>query len=199
MRITCPSCCATFSLDVALQMDASRGALLRALHMPAPLAGLWAQYLGMFRSKGRALAHDRADKIMAELVPMLDAGTVVRNGNTRTASIDLWRAALEQMVELRNADKLQLPLKSHGYLLEIVFAAAERGAAKAEQAVEVSRQKGQHRSTADDRMARMDALVKIQGDYKHGLIDRTTAELRLHDIGALPKALDGYEPEPRDA
>lgn len=199
MRITCPSCCASFSLDVALQMDASRGALLRALHMPAPLAALWAQYLGMFRAKGRALAHDRADRIMSELVPMLDAGTVVRNGNTRPATIDVWRAALEQMVELRNGDKLQLPLKSHGYLLEIVFAAADRGAAKAEQAVEVTRQKGEHRNAAADRLARMDALVKIQGDYKHRLIDRTTAELRLHDIGASPKALDGYDPEPRDA
>jgi hypothetical protein len=190
MRVTCPSCCASFSLDVALQMDASRGALLRALHMPAPLAGLWAQYLGMFRSKGRALAHDRADKLMAELVPMLDAGTVVRNGNTRTASIDVWRGALEQMVELRNTDKLQLPLKSHGYLLEIVFAAAERGAAKAEQAVEVSRQKGQHRTVGDQALARRSRLAQIQGDYRLKIIDRTTAELRLADIDFPPEALD---------
>lgn len=199
MRITCPSCCATFSLDVALQMDASRGALLRALHMPAPLAGLWAQYLGMFRSKGRALAHDRADRIMSELVPMLDAGTVVRNGNTRAASIDLWRAALEQMVELRNADKLQLPLKSHGYLLEIVFAAAERGAAKAEQAMEVSRQKGQHRAAADDRVARMDKLAQVQGDYQLKIIDRATAERRVADLGFSLDALNGHHPEVSDA
>jgi len=190
MRVTCPSCCASFSLDVALQMDASRGALLRALHMPAPLAGLWAQYLGMFRSKGRVLAHDRADKLMAELVPMLDAGTVVRNGNTRNAAIDVWRGALEQMVELRNTDKLQLPLKSHGYLLEIVFAAAERGAAKAEQAVEVSRQKGQHRNVGDQALARRSRLAQIQGDYRLNIIDRTTAELRLADIDFPPEALD---------
>lgn len=190
MRITCPSCCATFSLDVALQMDASRGALLQALHMPAPLAVLWAQYLGMFRSKGRALAHDRAERIMAELVPMLDAGTVTRNGNVRPASIDLWRAALEQMVDLRNNDKLQLPLKSHGYLLEIVFAAAERGAAKAEQAVEVIRQKGQHRAAADDRLQRVNKLSQIRGDFSLGLIDRAQAELRLADIDFPPEALD---------
>ncbi|MGB3749416.1 MAG: hypothetical protein WA961_14550 [Rhodanobacter sp.] len=199
MRVTCPSCCASFSLDVALQMDASRGALLRALHMPAPLASLWAQYLGMFRSKGRALAHDRADKLMAELVPMLDAGTVVRNGNTRPAALDLWRGALEQMVELRNTDKLQLPLKSHGYLLEIVFAVAERGAAKAEQAVEVSRQKGQHRHAAGDRMERMDKLAQIQGDYYLKIIDRTAAERRVLDLGFAVDALNGHHPENHDA
>jgi len=190
MRVTCPSCCASFSLDVALQMDASRGALLRALHMPAPLAGLWAQYLGMFRSKNRALAHDRADRIMAELVPMLDAGTVTRNGNTRQAPIELWRAALEQMVDLRNADKLQLPLKTHGYLLEIVFAAAERSAAKAESQVEKERQQGKHRTAADQSMARRSRLAQIQGDYRLKIIDRETAELRLAEIDFPPEALD---------
>lgn len=195
MRITCPSCCASFSLDVALQMDASRRALRSALHMPAPLAELWAQYLGMFRSKGRALAHDRADKLMSELIPMLDAGTVTRNGNTRPAALDLWRAALEQMVELRNADKLQLPLKSHGYLLEIVFAAADRSAAKAEQAVEVSRQRGQHRNAANDRMERMDKLARVQTDYRLQIIDRTTAELRVLNLGFAVEALKGHEPE----
>ena len=190
MRITCPSCCATFSLDVALQMDASRSALLHALHMPAPLAGLWAQYLGMFRAKGRALAHDRADRIMAELVPMLDAGTVTRNGNVRQAPIDLWRTALEQMVDLRNNDKLTLPLKSHGYLLEIVFAAAERGAAKAEQTAEVGRQKRQHRAAADERMQRVEKLSQVRGDFRLGLIDRAKAELRLAEIDFPPEALD---------
>lgn len=199
MRITCPSCCAGFSLDVALQMDASRSALMRALQMPAPLAGLWAQYLGMFRSKSRALAHDRADKLMAELVPMLDAGLVERNGNQRQAPVDLWRDALQQMVELRNADKLQLPLKSHGYLLEIVYAAADRGAAQAERQVEETRRRGEHRRNGDDRLERLDKLAQIQSDYRLRVITRETAEQRLRELGANPKALDGYHPEARDA
>ncbi|MEW5833618.1 MAG: hypothetical protein AB1832_01020 [Pseudomonadota bacterium] len=190
MRVTCPSCCATFSLDVALQMDASRSALMRALQMPAPLAALWAQYLGMFRSANRALAHDRAERLMAELVPMLDAGEVVRNGNRRPAPIEVWRAALEQMVELRNADKLQLPLKTHGYLLEIVFAAAERSAAKAERQVEESRKRGDHRRTTDSNLERLDRLSRIRGDFETGLIDEETAIERLSAIGYGPEALN---------
>jgi hypothetical protein len=190
MRVTCPSCCATFSLDVALQMDASRSALMRALQMPAPLAALWAQYLGMFRSANRALAHDRAERLMAELVPMLDAGEVVRNGNRRQAPLDVWRAALEQMVELRNADKLQLPLKTHGYLLEIVFAAAERGAAKAERQVEETRKRGDHRRITDSNLERLDRLSRIRGDYETHLIDEATAITRLNDIGYGPEALN---------
>lgn len=190
MRVTCPSCCATFSLDVALQMDASRAALMRALQMPAPLAALWAQYLGMFRSANRALAHDRAERLMAELLPMLDAGEVVRNGNRRQAPIEIWRTALEQMVELRNADKLQLPLKTHGYLLEIVFAAAERGAAKAERQVEETRKRGDHRRTTDSNLERLDRLSRIRGDFETGLIDEETAIDRLSAIGYGPEALN---------
>lgn len=190
MRVTCPSCCATFSLDVALQMDASRAALMRALQMPAPLAALWAQYLGMFRSANRALAHDRAERLMAKLLPMLDAGEVVRNGNRRQAPIEIWRTALEQMVELRNADKLQLPLKTHGYLLEIVFAAAERGAAAAERKQEETRKRGDHRRTTDSNLERLDRLSRIRGDFETGLIDEETAIDRLSAIGYGPEALN---------
>jgi len=190
MRVTCPSCCASFSLDVALQMDASRSALMRALQMPAPLASLWAQYLGMWRSKSRALAHDRADKIMAELLPMLDAASVVRNGNSRPAPLELWRDALQQMIDLRNADKLQLPLKSHGYLLEIVFAAADRGVAQQERQVEEPRRRGDHRRTTNVNLERLDKLSRIRGDFQNGLIDRDQAEAQLREIGYGPEALD---------
>ena len=190
MRVICPSCCASFSLDVALQMDASRSALLRALAMPAPLANLWAQYLGMFRSKARALAHDRADRLMAELLPMLDSGTVTRNGNVRNATLDHWRQALEQMVELRGADKLQLPLKSHGYLLEVVYAAADRAAAQAERQVEDTRRRGDHRRTTDTNLERLDKLSRIRGDFETGLIDREKAEAQLREIGYGPEALN---------
>ncbi|URX63286.1 hypothetical protein KR767_04235 [Luteibacter anthropi] len=170
-------------------MDASRAALLRALAMPAPLAHLWAQYLGMFRAKGRALALDRADRLMAELVAMLDEGVVVRNGNTRQAPLDTWRQALEQMVELRDGGKLQLPLKTHGYLLEIVFAAAERGAAQAERQVEETRRRGEQRRTTDNHLERLDKLARIRGDFEVGLIDRETAESQLRALGYAPEAL----------
>ncbi|WP_430391104.1 hypothetical protein [Dyella sp. 20L07] len=179
-----------FSLDVALQMDASRSAVMRALQMPAPLATLWAQYLGMFRSKGRALAHDRAERIMAELIPMLDAGTVVRNGNTKSASLALWQQALEQMVSLRDTDKLQLPLKSHGYLLEIVATAAERSAAQEERQLEEQRRTGAHRRTTGHNLDRFDKLSRIRGDFQNGLVERDRAEAQLREIGYGPEALN---------
>lgn len=190
MRITCPSCNAQYSLETALGMDAARSALMRALAMPAPLAGLWAQYLGLFRSAGRVLAFDRADRLMAELLPMLQQGSVLRNGVTRLAPIEVWQAALEEMLELRAADKLRLPLKSHGYLLEIVFAAADKIEARAERETEQKRQRGEHRDAGAERLARIDKLTKVRGDFSMQLIDRTEAVKRLAELGYAEEALN---------
>lgn len=191
MRITCPACFAQYSLDAALQGDAGREALMRAMHLPAPLARLWAQYLAMFRSPNRALAMDRAEKLMAELVPMLDDQVVRRNGLTRPAPLAVWQAALEQLVDLRNTDKLRLPLKTHGYLLEIVFGAADKLDAKAERAVEADRKRGDHRKQTEILMERREKLARIRGDLGLHLIDRDEAIRRAAAIGYPEEALNG--------
>lgn len=191
MRITCPGCGTQFGLDTAIQMDAARSALLRALKMPAPIAGLIAQYLGLFRAKHRVLAFDRAERLMDELLPMLDAGTVTRNGATRPAPIAVWRAALEEMIELRNADKLRLPLKSHGYLLEIVFGLADKADAAAERATEQQRRKGEHRAAGADRVDRLQKLSRIRSDFELHLVNREESIRRLKEIGYGEEALNG--------
>lgn len=191
MRISCIACGARFSLDAAIQMEAARGALIRALAMPAPLAGLLAQYLGLFRPKSRVLAMDRADKLMAELLPMLEAESVTRNGVTRAAPVAVWAQALDQMIDLRNAQKLTLPLKTHGYLLEIVFAAADKLDAQAERETEQQRRSGEHRAAGDDRIARLQKLSRIRSDFELQLVDRGESIRRLKEIGYGEEALNG--------
>lgn len=189
MRITCPGCGAQYSLDVAMQADAGREALMRALQMPAPLARLWAQYLAMFRSKSRALAMDRAERLMAELLPLLDEQVVRRNGVTRPASLEVWKAALEQMVDLRNNDKLTLPLKSHGYLLEIVYSAADKLDARVERERENERKRGDHRKATSDTADKRMKLSRIRGDLQLGVIKRPEAIRQLQELGYSEDAL----------
>jgi hypothetical protein len=190
MRIACPSCSAQFELDAAIQADAARGALMRALAMPAPLAGALALYLGMFRPKGRVLAMDRADRLMGELLPMLQDETVTRNGNSRRAPLNLWSDAIDQMVDLRNTGKLTLPLKSHGYLLEIVFAAADKLDAKAERETEQQRRTGEHRVAGADRLQKLDQLSRIRADFNLQLIEKGEAIRRLRELGYGEEALN---------
>lgn len=179
MKMTCPACYAQFTLDAALGANASRSALALALAMPAPLAQGLGQYLGMFRSPSRAVSPERIERLMQELLPLLQAEEVTRNGSTRRAPLALWQDGLQQMIEQRDSGKLRLPLKSHGYLLEIVHAAADRADAQAERTVEEQRRTGKSREQADRRHELDRKLSVIENDVVLKLISREVADQRI--------------------
>lgn len=192
MQVKCPACHASFSLEAALAIDAGRSAMMQALAMPAPLARLLAAYLGMFRSAARAINFDRVEKLLVELHPMLDRQQVTRNGSTRAAPLAVWQAGFERMVELRDAGKLDLPLKTHGYLLEIVFSLADKVEAKAERNVEQQRQRGEHRNApVKAEVERAWQISHIRADLGLGLITREQAVEKLAAAGIKPEALNG--------
>lgn len=188
MQIKCPSCNAQFPLEAAVAFDAARSALNTALHMPAPLGGLIAQYLGLFRASGRALAFDRADRLMAELLPLLRDQQVTRNGLVRSCPLALWQQALERMLEHRAAGKLDLPLKSHGYLLEIALGLAEKAEAEAERNAEERRRTGTHRSEpkAPTALERHEQYLCLVNDARLGVIPPDDARERIRALGFQP-------------
>jgi hypothetical protein len=191
MQLKCPSCNAGFSLEAALGIEAARGALLVALQMPAPLHRPLVQYLGMFRAPGRALAFDRVEKLLGELLPALEKQTVTRNGLTRACPVALWQAGFERMVDQRDNGKLQLPLKSHGYLLEIVAALADQAGAKEEKAQEASVRSGSARADGDKKLERLQVISQARGEIDLGLLSREEAKQRLREAGINPEVLDG--------
>ena len=69
---------------------------------------------------------------------MIKAAEINRNGRTWPAPQAYWKAALEEIVIKRGT--LQLPLKSHGYLLEIICGMAGKAEAVQEKKVEERRQ-----------------------------------------------------------
>lgn len=189
MQLKCPSCNAGFSLEAALGIDAARGALLVALQMPAPLHRPLVQYLGMFRAAGRALAFDRVEKLMVDLLPMLEKQTVTRNGLTRACPVALWQQGFERMVDQRDNGKLQLPLKSHGYVLEIVFALADQAGAKEEKAQEATVRSGSARADGDKKLERLQIISQVRGEIELGLLSPEAAQQRLRDAGINPTVL----------
>lgn len=124
MRLNCPACGATASLDVLIGNDGAREAVMAALQIPAPIGKLLVQYVALFRPAQRQLSFDRVASILGELLPMIEAAKIERNGRTWAAPLDYWRAALEEVTTKR--DKLTLPLKSHGYLLEVIVGLANK-------------------------------------------------------------------------
>lgn len=142
MRLSCPACGATISLDAAIGHEGAREAIQIALRLPASLGKSLIQYLGLFRPVNqRQLSMDRVANLLNELLPMIEVAQIERNGKRHSAPQDYWAMALAEMVAKRDA--LTLPLKSHGYLLTIIAGYAEKHDAKAEQKTEQTRSKGE--------------------------------------------------------
>ena len=120
MNIKCPNCGAVHSLD-SLINDADASAVLRAvLEMDAEMGKAAIRYVGLFRPAKSQLSWSRTAKLLNELLPMIKSQEAVRDGVSSPAPAEAWLHGFNETVNARDQGRLKLPLKSHGYLLEIV-------------------------------------------------------------------------------
>lgn len=120
MNIKCPNCGAVHSLDTLIN-DAEASAVLRTvLEMDAELGKAAIRYIGLFRPAKSQLSWARTAKLLSELLPMIKAQEVIRDGVSSSAPAEAWIHGFNETVNARDQGRLKLPLKSHGYLLEIV-------------------------------------------------------------------------------
>ena len=120
MNIKCPNYGAVHSLD-SLINDADASAVLRAvLEMDAEIGKAAVRYVGLFRPAKSQLSWSRTAKLLNELLPMMKAQTAERDGVAFPAPAEAWLHGFNETVNARDQGRLKLPLKSHGYLLEIV-------------------------------------------------------------------------------
>ena len=120
MNIKCPNCGAVHSLD-SLINDADASSVLRAvLEMDAELGKAAIRYIGLFRPAKSQLTWARTAKLLNELMPMIKTQEAVRDGVSSPAPAEAWLYGFNETVNARDQGRLKLPLKSHGYLLEIV-------------------------------------------------------------------------------
>jgi hypothetical protein len=139
MNVTCPSCGAEMDLDVLLAHEDSRQALARLATLSLPLGKRVLQYIRLFKPTTRQLGHGRVVKLIEELLPDLQREAITHNGRTWNAKLETWSTAIERVLERRDTGKLTLPLKSHGYLYEVIAALADKVEAVAETALEAER------------------------------------------------------------
>lgn len=158
MKLTCPNCYETLSLAALIEHDAAREAVRLALEFPAPLGKQLLQYASLFKPAQRALSMDRFSSILNDLLPMIQAAQIDRNGRIWPAPQAYWQQALEGMWNTR--EKLTLPLKSHGYLLEILVGFANKAEAKAEAQSEQGRKYGPTRQANESKPVVAPAAAK---------------------------------------
>lgn len=191
IRLTCPCCGVDFPWEAGLvEADAKRlGAVLG--NMEPALARAAMTYLRLFKPAKTALRLPKATKLLQEITDLVDAGTVCqdeRTGVRRPARAATWVAGMEQMVA--QAERLTLPLSSHGYLRQVVFGLADAADAAAERQREQDRRAGRHLQAGGDHdgqqslVALNNALQGIQSDVRLGLLSEEDAEARSAEARA---------------
>ncbi|PTQ91244.1 hypothetical protein [Agitococcus lubricus] len=120
MHIKCPACGAVASLDLLLAAEDGASEVVKISgEMQPELWRLMVQYIALFRPQKTKLSFSRMASLLGELHPMIKNAAFERGGKQFHAPLNYWLAAIEQMLAQR--DRLTLPLKSHGYLFEIMM------------------------------------------------------------------------------
>lgn len=139
MRIICPCCQTDFPLEAGINDLNARNAIRRAFSL-TPVGDLLLAYVQLFKPEKRVLSMAKLTQLLDELVDMVKAGKIERNGRTWPAPQAYWQQAIEQMLD--NRDQLTLPLKSHGYLFTIIAGFADKAEGKLEAQAEARKAGG---------------------------------------------------------
>lgn len=120
MICRCPNCGAANSLD-SLVSDAEAAEVLKMLlELDADIGKAAIRYIGLFRPAKSQLSWARTAKLLNELLPMIKAQEAVRDGVCFPAPAEAWIHGFNETVNARDQGRLKTPLKSHGYLYEIL-------------------------------------------------------------------------------
>lgn len=134
MKLTCRSCGATGSAEAVFgDADAAEALRLAGELDPLIARAVW-HYLALHRPAQRALTWSRTEKLLREILDLVSQPTIRRHHRDWAVVPAMWREAMDHMQAQR--EKLTLPLKGHGYLLEIVAGLADKQEAGAERARE---------------------------------------------------------------
>lgn len=124
-QITCPnpSCGTEFPLEAGFKdEDGKKYGRLMGTLQPTTARALDA-YLGLFKPRKTKLSIRRTFVLSNELVTLWNTGQLTRDSTTHTTEISDFVQSMEQMCISKPPS---LPLKNHGYLLEVVITTAAK-------------------------------------------------------------------------
>ena len=134
MQVRCRNCGSVSSLDSLIEDDKASEVVLMLAEIGA-LSKPVIKYLGLFRSEKRVLTWSRTAALLTELKPLIQQQRIERNRQVFEAQNHIWESAIEKVLQARDAGKLQTPLKSHGYLFEVIATESSREVLKGVQGI----------------------------------------------------------------
>ena len=147
--LSCPVCGAEFDLAVLFSHEHDQRALARLAAVSIPLGGRVLQYLGLFTPPKQRLTAAKKIKLILQLLPDLEREAISWKGRDWAAPREAWAMAIDQMLAARDAQRLELPMKGHGYLYAILTGMADRFEGQAEQQREQELRTGPRAATVN--------------------------------------------------
>lgn len=132
MVLTCPQCEYQSDLLSALRDNDQRAFIARLIkHIPDGKTQLVMRYLAMFKPRKNAQSFKTLNKRLDEILALIESAQVKRAGEVRAAPKALWFSTMEELA-INKPESLELPLKSHNYLAQMVWSQCDKAEAMAE-------------------------------------------------------------------
>lgn len=179
--LSCPACGSELDLSVLLASQADHQALARLIAVSVPMGALVMQYIALHTPAKQRLTAAKKIKLVMQLLPDLERQAIHRVGRDWTVPLAMWAQAIDQMLATRDAGRLDLPLKGHGYLYAVLQKMADKAEATAEAQHETERRTGI--TTRPNVQVRGQA---VNAGHALPAIDATLAALDQRDRTAAP-------------
>lgn len=147
--LSCPTCGSELDLAVLFAHEQDQRALARLASVSIPLGARVLQYLALFTPPKQRLTAAKKIKLILQLLPDLERQAITHKGRDWEAPLAAWAQAIDQMLAARDAQRLELPMKGHGYLFAILAGMADKHEASAEQQREQQLRTGPRAATTN--------------------------------------------------
>ena len=147
--LSCPVCGAEFDLAVLFKSEESRKTFERLTASCSPLRDRLAQYAALAKPPKHKLGTDKSLRIIKTMLPDIERGAITWKGRDWAAPLSAWAQAIDQMLAQRDAGRLELPMKGHGYLYAILAGMADKFEGQAEQQREQELRTGPRAATVN--------------------------------------------------
>lgn len=182
--ITCPACGAEFDLTVAFSCEEERRAFARLASVSIPLGTRVLKYIALFTPPKQRLTSAKKLKLLMQLLPDLERKVITHKGRDWTAPLDAWAQAIDQMLAARDAQRLELPMKGHGYLYAVLAGMADKHEAAQEAKREEDARLRPRRDTVQVRGQALEIGAAL--DVVYGGKDPALAAIEQRERNAAP-------------
>ena len=145
--LSCPACGSELDLAVLFAHEHDQRALARLVSVGIPMGTRVLQYVALFTPPKQRLTAAKKIKLILQLLPDLERQAITYKGRDWPAPLSAWAQAIDQMLTQRDACRLELPMKGHGYLFSILAGMADKAEATQEQAREQQLRTGPRAAT----------------------------------------------------